>query len=85
MANGTRGEGSRVGLERADVIRSAVIARLAIRGATHAAIGRITGLSKSGVGVRVAKMTPVELRELAAVELDELAAVEFVAEPAPAG
>lgn len=85
MANGLRGDGPRVSLDRADVIRSAVIARLAIRGATHASIGRITGLSKSGVGVRVAKMSPAELRQLAAADLVELAAVDLAAEPAPAG
>ncbi len=72
MPPNERGEVVRVDADQADAIRSAIIARCAVRGVSNASIGRIVGLSRSGVGVRLAKTTPDELRRLAAVDLGDV-------------
>jgi hypothetical protein len=69
---GSEGEAVRVDAGRAEAIRSAIIARCAVRGVTHASIGRIVGLSRSGVGVRLAKTSPDELKRLAAADLGDV-------------
>ncbi len=72
MSNETRRGVAGIDTGRADAIRSAIIARCVLHGVSYATVGRIVGLSKAGIGARVAKASSDELKRPAAVDLGDV-------------